>query len=246
MMVEWPVRHPQCPQLDADADERGGPGPGGANPCRPAQGISHLRGAGADGGSRGAHEGIQGVSVPLGDIDRYWRRWRRARRTLRLADPLAADFGTGGLARHAPDVQVRFRVLPSDPGAAAVDFDDPFWEWWMQDRPNPFEGAAATHWGREALPEATAAINQARRPTSPSRAGRPPPPQTDRHAHSRSAESAPYAYTKDGIAVLSHAGARAARGRAIARQSACTIFGMGARLAGERVHPSNAEWRPES
>jgi hypothetical protein len=44
---------------------------------------------------------------------------------------------------------------------------------------------------------------------------------------------------------LTRWGARRA-GPGDCRQSACTIFGMGARLAGERVHPSNAEWRPES
>jgi hypothetical protein len=110
--------------------------------CAP-KGIPYLRGAGADRGSRGTPQAcIQGVSVVVGEIDRYRKRWRRVRRRLRLVDPLAEDFGTGGVARHAPDVHVRFVILASEPEVGAVDCDEPFWEWWMQDRPNPFEGAA--------------------------------------------------------------------------------------------------------
>jgi quinol monooxygenase YgiN len=53
----------------------------------------------------------------------------------------------------------------------------------------------------------------------------------------RSAESAPYAYTKDGLAVL-HTLGRAARGRAIAKPSACTILGRASlTLVTERVDP---------
>lgn len=98
------------------------------------------------------------MSLRSEEIDRYRRRWREARGRLGLIDPLSIDFGTGGLGRHAPDVHVRFLVLPSDPEIVAVQFDEDFWAWWMQDRPNPFEGASATSWGREALPEATAAV----------------------------------------------------------------------------------------
>lgn len=96
--------------------------------------------------------------LPPEQVERYRRRWRGARERIQLADPLSADFGTGGLARHAPDVHVRFLILPGDPEAAAVEFDEELWTWWMQDRPNPFEGASATNWGREGLPEANAAV----------------------------------------------------------------------------------------
>lgn len=98
------------------------------------------------------------MTVSAGDIDRDRKRWRRVRRRLLLVDPLVEDFGTGGLAHHAPDVHVRFVILPADPDAVVVDFDEPFWEWWMQDRPNPFEGAPATNWGRDSLPAATGAV----------------------------------------------------------------------------------------
>jgi hypothetical protein len=102
------------------------------------------------------------MSLRPEEIDLYRHRWREARRHLRLIDPLSEDFGTGGLARHAPEVHVRFLVLPPDPDAAAAQFDQDFWAWWMQDRPNPFEGASPTNWGRESLPEATAAVRYER------------------------------------------------------------------------------------
>ena len=98
------------------------------------------------------------MSLPPEEIELCRRRWRRERQRLRLVDPLSEDFGTGGLARHAPEVHVRFLILPADPEAAAVQFDEDFWAWWMQDRPNPFEGSSSTNWGREGVAEATAAV----------------------------------------------------------------------------------------
>jgi hypothetical protein len=88
----------------------------------------------------------------------YGGRWHEAREALGLLDYLAEDFGVGGLARHTPGVHVRFLILACDPTAAVVGFDDGFWEWWMQDRTNPFDGAARTNWGRIRVPEATAAV----------------------------------------------------------------------------------------
>jgi hypothetical protein len=85
------------PELDPDADERGRPDPRGIDASRAAKGIPHLRGARGDGGSRGTpEEGIQGMTVAPGDIDRDRNRWRRVRRRPRLADPVAEDFGNGG------------------------------------------------------------------------------------------------------------------------------------------------------
>lgn len=98
------------------------------------------------------------MSLRPEEIDLYRLRWREARQRLRLVDALSEDFGRGGLARHAPEIHVRFLIFPADPEAAAVQFDADFWAWWMQDRPNPFEGASLTNWGREGLPEATGAV----------------------------------------------------------------------------------------
>src|SRR3990172_360961 len=85
-------------------------------------------------------------------------RWMRARRSLQLDVPLSEEFRTGGLGRYAPDAHVRFLVLPGDPEGHALRFDQEFWAWWMEDRPNPFEGAPATQWGRQRLPHAHAAV----------------------------------------------------------------------------------------
>src|SRR5581483_1374186 len=146
-------------QHHPDADERRGQSSRRPDPSRSATRGTDARGA-RDGGGlrRPSEEGVQGMSLRPEEIDLYRRRWREGRRRFRLVDPLSEDFGTGGLARHAPEVHVRFLVLPCDPAAAAVQFDQDFWAWWMQDRPNPFEGASPTSWGREGLPEATAAV----------------------------------------------------------------------------------------
>jgi len=98
------------------------------------------------------------VTMAPEEIEIYRNRWRRTRARLQLADPLSDAFGTGGLARHAPEVHVRLLILPADPEATVVELDEGLWDWWMQDRPNPFEGASPTKWGGDALPEASAAV----------------------------------------------------------------------------------------
>jgi hypothetical protein len=98
------------------------------------------------------------MSMNLEELEIHRRRWRRVRALYELVDPLSDTFGTGGLARHAPQVHVRFLILPADPEATIAEFDEAFWEWWMGDRPNPFEGASITNWGEEAKPEASAAV----------------------------------------------------------------------------------------
>lgn len=86
-------------------------------------------------------------------------RWRRAREPLGLVNPESAEsFGTGGLARHVDDVGVRLLILPYDPSASVVEFDADFWEWWMKNRLNPFEGATPTDWGTQSTPTVEAAV----------------------------------------------------------------------------------------
>src|SRR4051794_37101278 len=96
--------------------------------------------------------------------DLHRDRWKRARQAAHLDDPMSQEFGTGGLGRYAPDVHVRFLVLPGDPEATAFQFDEEFWSWWMEDRPNPFDGAPATRWGVTRLPRADAAVRLERSP----------------------------------------------------------------------------------
>jgi hypothetical protein len=84
-------------------------------------------------------------------------RWRRFRDRQRLADPEAVDLGLGGLGRHVPNLSVRFLVLPADPEATVISFDDDFWQWWGEERPNPFHGRPAD-WGNYRTPTAEAAV----------------------------------------------------------------------------------------
>jgi HRDC domain len=81
-------------------------------------------------------------------IGKCRHRWRRARERIHVADPLSGHFATGGLGRHGPDVHVRFLILPGDPEAAAVEFDEEFWDV-VDERPaQPLPGAAEPVPGR--------------------------------------------------------------------------------------------------
>lgn len=84
-------------------------------------------------------------------------RWRRYRRRLRLLDPEAADFASGGLAKLAPEVAVRLLIVPADPEEVRVDFDTRLWEWLKAEHQSPF-GGPATDWGRETKPTSEAAV----------------------------------------------------------------------------------------
>jgi hypothetical protein len=104
----------------------------------------------------------------LEDLERIRARWRTTRASLRLVDPNDAEFGSGGLARNSEDLKVRFLILPFDPETTTVEaFDKEFWEWWMQDRADPFEGAPRTNWGPLRSPSLTAAARYNRRVADP-------------------------------------------------------------------------------
>jgi hypothetical protein len=68
-------------------------------------------------------------------------RWRRFGDRQQLADPEAVDLGLGGLGGHVPNLSVRFPVLPADPEATVISFDDAFWQWWGV-ATNPFKRPA--------------------------------------------------------------------------------------------------------
>jgi hypothetical protein len=90
-------------------------------------------------------------------MNRQRRRWQDERAAIGLADPSAADFGTGGLARRAPATSVRLLILPADPRAGHVEFGEDLWDWWGQDRNGPFWDAK-WWWGGEQVPTAHAAV----------------------------------------------------------------------------------------
>jgi hypothetical protein len=96
----------------------------------------------------------------LDALDRQRRRWRRARTPLRLVDPDADGFSTGGLAARVHEPTVRLLLLPADPDAWLVDFDSEFWAWWRQDRDDPTTGQPAS-WGYDNLPTEFAALRTA-------------------------------------------------------------------------------------
>lgn len=84
--------------------------------------------------------------TPLDELDVQRARWRRAREKLRLTDPEADDFATDGLARRLDNPRIRLLILPADPEALVVEFDDEFWEWWHRLPPHPATGQP-TDWG---------------------------------------------------------------------------------------------------
>ena len=82
--------------------------------------------------------------------------WRRFREPLHLTDPQDPEFGTGGLAQQA-DVPVRLLILPADPDANLIEFDEDFWKWWMEDRVDPITNEPS-HWGPDNYPTSAAAV----------------------------------------------------------------------------------------
>lgn len=89
--------------------------------------------------------------------DAQRKRWNDARARMNLVDLDSDDFATGGLARLAPGVRVRFVVLPAEPDRWLCDFDDGFWTWWDQSRSAPTVGNRSVWW-HDARPTSAAAI----------------------------------------------------------------------------------------
>jgi hypothetical protein len=90
-------------------------------------------------------------------VDRQRRLWLQARAPLRLVDPDADDFSTGGLASRVNEPTVRLLLLPADPDAWLIDFDAAFWAWWTQDGEDPITGEP-TQWGYQSLPTDSAGL----------------------------------------------------------------------------------------
>ena len=56
----------------------------------------------------------------------------------RLGQSTDADHRLLGLASRIENLSTRLLILPSDPFATELSFDDEFWEWWTTDGPSPF------------------------------------------------------------------------------------------------------------
>lgn len=70
------------------------------------------------------------------ELDRARKRWRITRQRMgQNTDPGARSLG---LARRMQDLSARLLILPGDPFATELSFDDEFWGWWTQDVPAPF------------------------------------------------------------------------------------------------------------
>lgn len=98
-------------------------------------------------------------------LELYRQRWHRARQVLRLTDPGAEDFATGGLPGWGAAVHARLVILPADPDGYRLDFDPAYWDWWMQNWPDPIPGQPAA-WGPYKRPTS----NQGFRCSSPEEA----------------------------------------------------------------------------
>ena len=49
-----------------------------------------------------------------------------------------AEHGSLGLARRMESLSARLLILPGDPFATDLSFDEEFWGWWTKDGPSPF------------------------------------------------------------------------------------------------------------
>ena len=72
----------------------------------------------------------------LRELDRARERWRFIRR--QLGQSTDADRRPLGLARRVEHLSARLLILPGDPFATGLSFDDEFWGWWRKDGPSPF------------------------------------------------------------------------------------------------------------
>jgi hypothetical protein len=90
-------------------------------------------------------------------LDRQRERWRQARHELRLADPVDEQFGLGGLGGRVRGLTARVVILPADPFAHRLDFDEDFWKLWMKEIRGPFEGREL-RWGSLEAPTPYSAV----------------------------------------------------------------------------------------
>lgn len=74
----------------------------------------------------------------LRELDRARERWALMRQ--RMGQNTDAGVRSLGLARRMQDLSARLLILPGDPFATDLSFDDEFWGWWTKTRAAPFGG----------------------------------------------------------------------------------------------------------
>lgn len=97
-------------------------------------------------------------SVAASDrLDRARQTWRLKHRELGLPVPGARKrVEPTGLATRVPEMSMRLVVLPGDPLAVELDFDDEFWAWWHGLQETPFGQRLMWH---DRVPSNDAAAN---------------------------------------------------------------------------------------
>jgi len=90
------------------------------------------------------------MTPDLDALDQQRTRWAVERRRANLLADLVDDetFATGGLGARVPGLSARIMILPIDPLAHKVTFDEELAAWWAADHPDPILGGAMD-WGND-------------------------------------------------------------------------------------------------
>lgn len=97
------------------------------------------------------------MSQSLVDTELRRGRWRRFRQQIALSEPSSEGFAKGGLSNRVSEPSVRLLVLPDDPEADLISFDNDLWNWWLENRESPAT-QRQTQWGLRYEPTPTAAV----------------------------------------------------------------------------------------
>lgn len=85
----------------------------------------------------------------MSELDICRARWHRARTLLGMAESGPdRPFASAGLAAQVRGFTARLLILPADPEAHVVEFDEAFQQWWLGSFADPLTGRPAAL-GRE-------------------------------------------------------------------------------------------------
>jgi hypothetical protein len=91
------------------------------------------------------------------DFELMRARWRRTLETMALDTTRRPDFGRGSLSQRVAANTARAVILPADPEAGAMRFDDDWWNW-LEDHKFVEVGGRTLRLGEQAHPTAHAAV----------------------------------------------------------------------------------------